>query len=61
MNGGCLSFVAALVAMMVPLLSVIGGEECPELPRRITDETDEARSECMVYIGLRAVNNENLK
>ena len=27
--------------MMVPLLSANGGEEYPELPRRITGETDD--------------------
>ena len=43
------AYFAALVAMAMPLLSVNGGEEYPELPRRITGETDEARAERMAW------------
>ena len=46
MNGRSVSFAAALLAAFavaaVPLLSANGGEEYPELPRRIAGETDEA-------------------
>ena len=42
---GKICFAAALAAMAMPLLSVNGGEEYPELPRRITGETDEARAD----------------
>ena len=52
MNGRSVSFAAALLAAFaaaVPLLSANGGEEYPELPRRITGETDEARAERMAW------------
>jgi len=44
-----LAALLAAFAAAVPLLSANGGEEYPELPRRITGETDEARAERMAW------------
>ena len=53
MNRRSVSFAAVALlsafAATVPLLSANGGEEYPELPRRITSETDEARAERMAW------------
>ena len=53
MNRRSVSFAAAALlsafAAAVPLLSANGGEEYPELPRRITSETDEVRAERMAW------------